>query len=381
MIDVIEVDVAVIGEGPAGCSTAIGLADRGLQVAMLAKADKTRDKVGESLSPGAGRVLRQLGVWEQFVADGHRPCYGNRSAWGGTEVRRYDFLSDPRGHAWHIDRRLFERRLVERAEQASVIRISPGLPARVGRDRGRWRLSLRPGGQEVSARFVVDATGRRSCFARRLGSIRLVRDRQVALVAFLSTDRVPPEDRTTLIEAVERGWWYSAILPDERLVVSLQTEPDLIEREMLERQRGWPSLLAEASLTQSRVGDCGYTLTGRPRIVAAAAGRLDVCSGQDWLAVGDAAMSYDPLSSHGMTVALLAGLDAAAAAASALDGDCHALPAYSAMLGRVYSDYDALRHAYYRSETRWPGSVYWGRRRCEQSHSRLEHPPRSPWRA
>jgi flavin-dependent dehydrogenase len=365
MIGIIEVDVTVIGQGPAGCSTAISLADRGLHVAMLEKADKTRDKVGESLSPGAGRVLRQLGVWEQFANDGHRPCYGNRSIWGGPEVRRYDFLSDPRGHAWHLDRRLFERRLVERAEQAGVLRICPGSPAQVGRDRGRWRLSSRPGGHEVSARFVVDATGRSSCFARRLGSNRLTTDRQVALVAFLSTDRMAPEDRTTLVEAVERGWWYSAILPDGRLVVSLQTDPDLIEREMRDLLRGWPSLLAETILTRNRVGDCGYTLTDRPRIVAASAGRLDVFSGQDWLAVGDAAMSYDPLSSHGLTVALLAGLDAAAAAASALGGDCHALPAYGAMLGRVYADYEALRHAHYRSEARWPGSVYWERRRYD----------------
>jgi flavin-dependent dehydrogenase len=332
---------------------------------MLAKEDKTPDKIGESLSPAAGRVLRQLGIWDQFVSDGHRPCYGNRSAWGGPEVRRYDFVSDPRGHAWHIDRRLFERRLVERAEQAGVLRIGPGSLAQVGRDRGRWCLSLRPGGPEVSARFVVDATGRASCFARRVGFNRLMADRQVALVAFLSTDRGPPEDRTTLVEAVERGWWYSAILPDGRLVVSLQTDPNLIEREMRDLLRGWPSLLAETILTRNRVGDCGYTLTDRPRIVAASAGRLDVFSGQDWLAVGDAAMSYDPLSSHGMTVALLAGLDAAAAAASALGGDCHALPAYGVMLGRVYADYEALRHAHYRSEARWPGSVYWERRRYD----------------
>ncbi len=271
MIGIIEVDVAVVGEGPAGCSTAIGLADRGLHVAMLAKEDKFRDKIGESLSPGAGRVLRQLGIWDQFVGDGHRPCYGNRSAWGGPEVRRYDFLSDPRGHAWHIDRRLFERRLVERAEQAGVLRIGPGSLARVERDQGRWRLSLRPGGHEVSARFVVDATGRASSFARRLGSRRLVTDRQIALVAFLSTDRGPPEDRTTQVEAVERGWWYSAVLPDGRLVVSLQTDPDLIERESLDCLRGWPSLLAETSLTRSRVRDCGYALSYHPRIVAASA--------------------------------------------------------------------------------------------------------------
>jgi flavin-dependent dehydrogenase len=366
MIGVIEVDVVVLGEGPAGCSTAIGLADRGLHVAMLAKEDKTRDKIGESLSPGAGRVLRQLGIWDQFVGDGHRPCYGNRSTWGEAEVRRYDFVSDPGGHAWHIDRRLFERRLVERAEHAGVLRIGPGSLARVERDRGRWRLSMRPGGHEVSARFVVDATGRASSFARRLGSHRLVTDRQVALVAFLSTDRGPPEDRTTLVEAVERGWWYSAILPDGRLVVSLQTDPDLIERQRLDRLRGWPSLLAKTSLTRSRVGDCGYALDHQPSIVAASAGRLDVFFGRDWLAVGDAAMSYDPLSSHGLTVALLAGLDAAAAAASTLDGDCHALPGYGAMLGRVYADYETLRQAHYRSETRWPGSVYWGRRRCHQ---------------
>ena len=75
-------DVVVLGAGPAGLSASIGLAGRGLRVALITLARGEADRVGESLSPAAAPLLRGLGVWDAFVADGHSPCFGNASAWG-----------------------------------------------------------------------------------------------------------------------------------------------------------------------------------------------------------------------------------------------------------------------------------------------------------
>ena len=49
-----EFDVAIVGAGPAGSATAITLAQRGYQVALLDRAVFPRDKMcGDSLNPGA----------------------------------------------------------------------------------------------------------------------------------------------------------------------------------------------------------------------------------------------------------------------------------------------------------------------------------------
>ena len=130
----------MLGGGPAGLSAAIGLAGRGLRIILVTLARGEGDRIGESLSPAAGPLLRELGVWEDFVADGHAPCFGNASAWGSGEFRHHDFLRDPHGHAWHIDRRRFERRLAERAEAAGATIVVVAHAPRCERIGDRWRV-------------------------------------------------------------------------------------------------------------------------------------------------------------------------------------------------------------------------------------------------
>ena len=59
----VEVDVAVVGAGPAGSAAAITLAQAGANVALVDKATFPRDKCcGDGLTTGALRLLEQLGV-------------------------------------------------------------------------------------------------------------------------------------------------------------------------------------------------------------------------------------------------------------------------------------------------------------------------------
>ena len=58
-----EVDVAVVGAGPAGSAAAITLARSGVRVALLDKATFPRDKCcGDGLTTGALRLLEELGA-------------------------------------------------------------------------------------------------------------------------------------------------------------------------------------------------------------------------------------------------------------------------------------------------------------------------------
>jgi flavin-dependent dehydrogenase len=102
-------------------------------------------------------------------------------------------------------------------------------------------------------------------------------------------------------------------------------------------------------------------------VVAANTSRLDHVAGKNWLAVGDAAMALDPLSSQGVYNALQSGLIAAQAIDSALAGDVTAPQKYAAS---VEEDYDACletRAYYYAAETRWPDSPFWQRRVGEKT--------------
>ncbi len=65
-------DVAIIGAGPAGSATAHYLAQRGVKVLLLDKADFPRDKTcGDGLTPRAVSVLHDMGLVEDLRRIGH----------------------------------------------------------------------------------------------------------------------------------------------------------------------------------------------------------------------------------------------------------------------------------------------------------------------
>ena len=96
---------------------------------------------------------------------------------------------------------------------------------------------------------------------------------------------------------------------------------------------------------------------------AAHSGWAEAASGPGWLAVGDAALACDPLSSQGLLNALYSGLMAASALRRALAGDTDALKDYQRIIAQVVDAYRAHLAAWYSLESRWPDLPFWARRR------------------
>ena len=93
--------------------------------------------------------------------------------------------------------------------------------------------------------------------------------------------------------------------------------------------------------------------------------RVEPPSGVGWLAVGDAAMAFDPMASQGIAKALDHGKRAAARIASHLAGDASSLEEFARQLESEYAAYRTMRAQYYRLEMRWPRAKFWKRRHEE----------------
>ena len=65
-----EIDTLVVGGGPAGAATAIGLALSGLPVVLIERAHFPRRRIGESLPPKIAAIFAQLGVLDAVDAAG-----------------------------------------------------------------------------------------------------------------------------------------------------------------------------------------------------------------------------------------------------------------------------------------------------------------------
>lgn len=355
-------DVAVVGGGPGGCACALMLRGHapGLSVALVEASRYAGPRIGETLPPPAAVLLRHLGAWDAFRAQGHRAAYGTAAAWGGAEPHDNDFVFQLHGTGWQLDRGAFDAMLAARA-QARGVRVLRGTRvAGAAREGEGWRLRLSPGGT-LRARFVVDATGSGAGFARRHGGARhAVHDRLAGFCRFFrETERTDPR---TLVEACANGWWYTAALPGGRRIVACMTDTDLARGMGLEAEDAWFALLRASAPRVARLVRAAEP-EGAPVVRAARSRRLRPAAGDGWIAVGDAASTFDPLSSQGVLKALRSGVYAAYAAGDLLaHGDGAGMRRYRTFVEREFEGYLATRRRYYAEERRWPDSAFWRRR-------------------
>jgi flavin-dependent dehydrogenase len=348
-------DVAIAGGGPAGSMAASELSRMGKTVVLFEAADFDQLRIGETVAPPIINLLKKQGLWEFFKADGHLPSWGNRSAWGSENIETTDYIFDPYGNGWHLDRRIFDKMLFEKAKKSGASCFTGQKVVQV-KYQDHFELDIESTGngpRAVSSQFFLDASGRIGHLSRNLGG-RKVKDYPLfAHIVFYADNK--HSDSGMLVESVPDGWWYSAPLPGNRLVLVFFTDAEGSRR--LARI-GWESFLDLAPNT--RLVTQHLIKQGESKIYPAGSQLLSKTDWEvPWLACGDAQMAVDPLSGSGVQHAMENGIEAALAANAWLEGDISPAKRFEKKNRDAYESYLGLRAAYYAIEKRWPAAEFW----------------------
>jgi flavin-dependent dehydrogenase len=345
-------DVIVVGAGPAGAVASFVLAGKGFRVLLIDASDPTVHRVGEALPGAALRILRSLDLPIPTCDGPHRPISGNLSSWNSEELVPTDFVRDPDGPGWRLDRIRFDIALRESAVRSGVI-FKNAWVRDVMRTPGSWQVSSNDGAVQAS-RWLIDATGRRAAIASRLGARR---KRDAGLIALYALGKLEREFslNRTVVEAVPRGWWYTALLPSGILIAGLHVRPHEALH-IAANETGWRLALRETRHVSQIFSELSID---QLRPLDASGGCLDQVAGDRWIACGDAALSFDPLSSQGILSALYGGMKAGLAVATALSGDLSSVASYVSRLKEIRRSCLAHLEQAYKSETRWRSESFW----------------------
>jgi flavin-dependent dehydrogenase len=316
-----DFDVAVIGGGPGGSSTATALARRGGKVLLLERDRFPRFHIGESQLPWSSEIFRALGVDEAIATAGFVQKWGaSFRAFDGTTEQYADFaaaVETPTPRTIQVPRARFDEILLRHAARCGVTVLEEhrALEAVFEADGVALRFAG-PEGAEQTVRVgaVVDASGRAGFLAKKLGRHEvdpLLRN----IAVHAQYEGVPrSEGRRAgdirMFTRPDMGWiWF---IPLSETVMSVGA----VIPQAVHRPRAKPT--AEESL-ESYLADtpAAALLLEEARRISPARFDADYSylgtrlAGDRWLAVGDAAAFLDPIFSTGVLLAMQAGLEAA----------------------------------------------------------------------
>ncbi|WP_222166440.1 NAD(P)/FAD-dependent oxidoreductase [Edaphocola aurantiacus] len=371
-----KAEIVIIGGGVAGCTAAIALSGH-YNVVLIDKLAAPVARVGECLPPAARRIFRRLGLPENWAQDGAGQVssinsMGIQSYWGSDRVQIADHLRNPDGFGWHLDRQAFEVYLRKTALERGVQAIWPAKLHSAHYEQQRWHITtvddMALNGREmhhIEARLVIDASGRSSHFARKAGVARQIQDKLISCWAVLPDKE---DHKLSTISAAANGWWYSSALPGNKRVLAFQTDADLVDRAALRNTSGYLDLTQDnpqiSALLERVDGAIDYRGT-----VAANSSCLEQFAGPQWVALGDAAMSFDPLSSQGMYNAMAGAMQLTELIQQTQVLTEHNLKnldlfhtTYTNQMNAIWQQYLRHKDLFYRQERRWSGEAFWRRR-------------------
>jgi flavin-dependent dehydrogenase len=318
-----DYDVAVIGGGPGGSSTATALARRGRSVVVLERERFPRFHIGESQLPWTNEILHALGARDIIATSGFVEKWGASFRGPDGVAERYaDFqtaLETPTPQTFQVLREKFDEILLRHSEKcgARVLEEHRLLDAVFDRDGVTLRFTDRLGGDgTLRVGVVADASGRAGVLVKRFG--RHEPDPLLLNIAVHAQYEGIP--RATgcragdirMFTRPDMGWLWFIPLSDTVISVgavipqvvhrreSKATPEESLAHYLATTPASLPLLETARRVTPARFdADYSYLAT-----------RM---AGDRWVAVGDAAAFLDPVFSTGVMLAMQGGVEIAEA--------------------------------------------------------------------
>ena len=369
----INTDVIIVGAGPAGAAAALTLLTYSdLRVTLVEQADLNDVRVVEYVDADILDLLGYLKLAQSdFPVETFLPCFRQTSYWGSDEPLSAQNLFDTDKQAFRLDREKFDFVLLGHVAARGGLVFSRTRCSEYsqGEDHN-WQLSLKNRSQGkflLNGRYLIDACGRKADVCRQVGVISARHDKLMGVGAFFHFDKTRKIKQEQVMESHELGWWYCARLPDQRQVVTFFSDADIIGQHRLNQAANWQQLLAQSR--HIKLGGKGEAvLSAAPWVRNASSHITHSVQRKNFIAIGDAAASFDPISAMGLNFAMTSACHGARVVQTQLySSDQQSkqaeLDGYQQEVVDHFEQYLRLRKKCYSHEHRWSGATFWSRRR------------------
>ena len=330
-------DVIIVGAGVAGLTLSYLLKERNINHLVLDRVSKPKNlDLAETMPPSALVLLESLNLLELFSQSSSK-TFGYHSLWNNDFLTTDNFF---RHNPFKYGLKLNKTKLLNDMRVLVSDHLIP-MNHLVEIDRSNENISVKIKAdhsiQTINGRLIVDATGRSRNVLKHFGISSESFDDQVALSCHLPYFKHPQLIHSVYVESFENGWGIVSSLNDQTNVMTLYTKKGSPILPKLKDYQNWKALLSSTRILKDFLVEDIY-----PKVVGqkANSSKASQISGSNWLAIGDAAIAFDPLSSHGVSNAIFCSKSASEAIELYLTSDVAApFQNYDQTINRIFHQY------------------------------------------
>ncbi|MDH7447858.1 FAD-dependent monooxygenase [Aquimarina sp. 2201CG14-23] len=346
-------DVIIIGGGISGIVLSILLKRKHIDHVVLDRVQKQKVMpLAETLPPSAMILLNELNLLELFENKALKKTYGYHALWGNDHLRTTHFFNhNPYKYGLKIDKQVIQNELKAQITE-QIIQFDTLKSLKTTSEKVSVTVNHQKKQLAIQGKLIIDATGRNRAVLEALHIPIQEHDTIISFSCHLPRVQHPSLVHDVFTESFADGWGIVSGLNENTQVLTLFTHKNTGLNKQLKDYNNWKYVLQDTHYLKHFLAiETPDTIIGSKANSSAPL----YFSGDRWLAIGDAVIAYDPLSSHGITNAIYT----AKKAEQCVSQSSYTLEKYHEDLHAIFSHYLETKDVLYKQEQRWPDNTFW----------------------
>ncbi|WP_435262846.1 NAD(P)/FAD-dependent oxidoreductase [Tenacibaculum sp. nBUS_03] len=334
----LKTKVLIVGKGVSGLILCYLLEKKGIECIILNKEVNTSATIlAETIPPSTLNTLKNIGLLTLFEKCANK-TYGYQSLWNDIFHTEDFFTHNPFKYGLKLNKRKviseLEKKVKSRIINYNHLKSITSTTTSVQLNDAKY---------SIDSKLIIDASGRNRAILNFLKIPIVSYDANIAFICYL------PKTNESLkygffTETFENGWGTISDLNETTRIMTLYSSKNDKFYKELKSFTKWHEILINTQILKKHLPTGHFKVTGR----LANSSIPQKTVGDNWLAIGDAAMAFDPISSHGISNAIFCSLKASESINDIITkNDTTSFNKYQETIHAIYNEYFNIKEKLY----------------------------------